>query len=431
MNNRHWLVEFFRWDIRAVLAAVLGLAILVGVTWAATATTLLVSFDFGGASLSDKAPNMVQVKGGLSMYPQTSGNYKFGWVTAGINEFSNKTVSDLMKRDSNSGPTGAIFRISGLEQGIYAFKATVGSADTKLSTRMRVGSLATGTTTIADSWQVMTLTAQIDTGTADLVFSSFNGSDAWGICGLSVYDTVGTISTAGFSVTATPSSQPIKAGNTAVFRIGVTPSNNYASKVTAQVSGLVGGMTANFMPAQLGDLPGEMELNIYTADTVPTTSYNLVVTVVGDDVSAVQDSVTITLTVTSGATVGPDSGNSTIGGNSTTGGTNEVPSLSLRTPTEVKADFVKVDDFVAEQQAKALKKNNFAELKDISDALSSVPVYEDLPQAQTTTEAILQKLVKTGIIGSTSESAPQVDQTPAPPLGFWQNLIKSIFKPAQ
>ncbi len=415
MDRRHWLVEFFRWDARTILAASLGLVILIGLAWAATDLNLIAAFDFGGASLTDKAAGMIQVKGSLSTYPKQSGTLTYGWVTPGISEFSDKTVSDLMKRDYNTGSSGSIFRVTGLEQGNYSFRATVGSSSNALSTRMAIGDTATSVTVPAGTWQTAILSTVVDTASVDLVFGSANnGVDSWGICGLSIYSITGGVAQPTFAVATTPVQQTISAGNTVVFTIGVTPVDNYASSVGAQIGALVAGMTAEFVPAQLSTLPGTMSLTIYTTEKVPSANYSLLVTVTGSDVNRTKRTVPVSLNITA-------SNEPTVDG--------EMPVLPLRTAQEVKSDFNKLDEFVAEEQARVIDRNNFLEMKGVSDALSSIPTYEGMPEPKTTTESILQKLVTTGIISSTTDSAPAVQESPKP-IGFWQGLWQSIFKSA-
>jgi len=428
VDRRHWLVEFFRWDARTVLAACLGLIVLIGFAWAATENSLVASFDFGGVSLADQASGTIQVKGGLSVYPKTSGTLQFGWTSANINEFVDKNVADKIKRDYNSGDNGSVFRISGLDAGVYNFKATVGAPNVVLSTQMRSGTLATSVTTAAGSWQVASLLMNVDnSGTVDLVFASANQTAPWGICGLAIYSAVGTIVQPGFAVTISPTQKIIRAGDTAVFNVGVTPLNNYGSKVSVQITGLVTGMTAEFMPAQLSSPPGTMGLRLYTTKAVPPTDYNLLVTVKGDDEAAMQKNINLKVTVTvAGESVVPNLPmTDTVTGDQT----EIVPDLPPRTAKEVRADFQEIESFVAEQKAKALQRNNFVEIKDIGNTLSGVAVYQALPPPKTTTESILQKMVRVGIIGTISDAAPQVQPAPEKP-GLWQTIIESIFRPA-
>jgi len=391
----------------------LGLVILIGLALAATDLNQIVAFDFGGASLMDKASGMVQVKGSLSIYPKKSGNITYGWATTGISEFSDKLVSDLMKRDYNTGPAGAIFRIDGLEQGNYNFKATVGSSASALSTRMTIGDSATSVTVQEGSWQMATLTTRVDSGTVDLVFNSANGLDPWGICGLAVYLATGEVPQPTFAVAMTPPEQTLTAGNAAMFTIGFTPIDNYSSAVGAKISGLVEGITAEFAPAQLNTLPGTMSLTIYTTKQVPPAIYSLLVTATGKDAAVTKRTVPFRLVVNSETT--------------TTAG--ETPILPIRSLQEVESDFNKLDTFVEEEKEKVVNRNNLQEIKGVGDDLSNVTIYEGLPEPKTTTEAILQKLVTAGIISSTSDSAPAVQEAPKP-IGFWQGLWQSIFRAA-
>jgi hypothetical protein len=431
--NRHWLVEFFRWDARTILAAVLGLAVLIGFAWAATENSLLMTFDFGGATASDVQSGAIPVKGGASVYPKISGIWQYGWVNSSISEYVDKTVVDKIKRDYNSGDDGANFRISGLEPGNYSFKATVGASNVALSTKMQSGALATSVTTAPGSWSVATLNLTVDnSGTVDLIFSSSNQVASWGISGLAVYTASGVTAEPGFVVTLTPSQKTMRVGDTGVFALGITPTNNYASQVSAQVSGLVTGITAELTPSQISNLPGVMELRVFTDKAVAPTIYDLTVTVRGNDPSAIQKTLNLRLNLVAVNSIIPMTNetvtNSTTG---TSGGAESlIPDLPPRTAKETKEDFAKVETFAAEQKAKLAQENNLTEMKGIgSDLTSGVSVYTDLPKPVSVTESLLQRMVGAGIIGTLSDAAPPVQAKPEPP-GFWQKVFQGIFKQA-
>ncbi len=413
VDRKRWLISLFRWDARAILALSLALVILISLALAATDLNQVVAFDFGGASLVDKASGMVQVKGSLSIHPKKSGNITYGWVSTGISEFSDKSVADLIKRDYNTGPAGAIFRIDGLEQGNYNFKATVGSSDGALSTRMKIGDSATSVTVQGGNWKTAALLARVDNGTVDLVFESANGIDPWGICGLAVYLATGDVSQPTFTITVTPVEQTIPAGSATRFTVGFTPIDNYSSAVEVKIGGLVEGITAEFVPAQLNTLPGITSLTIYTTKQVPPANYSLLVTAIGKDTAVTKQTVSFRLVVNSETTT-------TVG---------EAPILPVRSSQEVNSDFSKLDAFVLEEKKKVVSKNNLQEIKGVGDDLSNVPIYEGLPKPKTTTEAILQKLVTAGIISLVTNSAPVVQEAPKP-IGFWQGLWQSIFRAA-
>lgn len=433
--NRHWLIEFFRWDARTVLAAVLGLAVLIGFTWAATSNSLVVKFDFGGASSTDNETGAIPVKGGLSVYPKISGVFQYGWDSASISEFVDKNVTDKMQRDYNTGVNGSVFKISGLEPGAYSFKATVGAPSAPLSTKIQSGALATSVTTAPGNWGTASLNVMVDnSGTVELTFSSSNGIDSWGIDGLSIYTATGS-TTPGFEITLDPTQKTMRAGDTAAFSVGVTPVNNYASRVSAAIAGLVTGMTAEFIPAQIASPPGTMELRVYTTTNVPPTVYDLVLTVKGDDPTAVQKTMHVKLTLTAAGVTTPlnnsisQTDNTLVGPNGESGD-QALLDLPPRTAKEVKEDFAKVESFAAEQKAKAIQQKNFLEIKDIGDSLAAgAPVYTDLPKPTSVTESFLQKMVSAGIIGTISDAAPQVQTTPEP-MGFWEKIFQGVFRPA-
>jgi len=430
-RDRHWLIDFFRWDARATLAAALGLLVLIGFAWAATSGSVIATFDFGGAAASDLAVGAIQVKGAATQYPTTAGTLQYGWRTAEMFESVDKTVADRLNRDSNSGVNGAEFWVSGLEADTYSLAFMVGASDKVFSTKITSGAQATSVTTTPSSWKTANLSVAVDnSGILKLVFSSANGSNEWGVCSLVLSAATGVMESPSFAVAVSPPQVTIRPGDTVAFSVGVTPLQNYANGVSAEVAGLVTGMTAEFMPAQLTNLPGTIELLLYTAKTVPPAIYNLNILVRGNDVAATQKYVTVRVAVTTTGTSGDSGLSNTTTDSSSDSSSSPNGGLPPRTAEEIGADFDEIEAFAEEQQAKALQQKNFLELGDIGSALSGgVPVLTGLPEAKTATESILQKLVNNGIIGVASDAAPPVQMTPKPP-GFWQRVIEGIFSPA-
>jgi subtilase family serine protease len=97
-----------------------------------------------------------------------------------------------------------------------------------------------------------------------------------------------------FSLSASPTSQPVQVGQSVTYAVTLTPANGYSGTVNFSVSGLPAGVTATFAPASL-ITSGTTTLSV-TADasTVPGT-YPLVIT--GTD-GARTHSVTVDLEVT-------------------------------------------------------------------------------------------------------------------------------------
>ena len=95
----------------------------------------------------------------------------------------------------------------------------------------------------------------------------------------------GTAAPAGdFSLTATPSSQTVGAGNPAIYTVTVTPSGGFTGTVTFGASGLPTGATGSYNPASV-TTSGSSTLTVTTASTTPMGSYPLTITGVSGTLS--------------------------------------------------------------------------------------------------------------------------------------------------
>jgi hypothetical protein len=99
----------------------------------------------------------------------------------------------------------------------------------------------------------------------------------------------------------------ISPGGSATYDVGVSPLGGFSGTVSLSASGLPTGVTATYTPASISGASGVSSLQIDTATTTPTGSYNLTVT--GTSGSKVQSG-TIPLYVPSGS---PLTGNRVIG----------------------------------------------------------------------------------------------------------------------
>ena len=80
-----------------------------------------------------------------------------------------------------------------------------------------------------------------------------------------------------FSLTATPSSQTVVAGNPATYTVTVTPSSGFTGTVTFSASGLPAGTTGSYNPASVAT-SGSSTLTVTTASTTPTGSFTVTTT---------------------------------------------------------------------------------------------------------------------------------------------------------
>ena len=103
-------------------------------------------------------------------------------------------------------------------------------------------------------------------------------------------------SKADFTIAASPSSQSVAQGQTALFTVTLAANNGFASPVQLVASGLPAGTTASFSPVQLSKGSGTSSMSLTTSNTTPTVT-NYPVTVTGTSGSLVH-STNVSLTVT-------------------------------------------------------------------------------------------------------------------------------------
>lgn len=423
------VLEFIKWDIRGTIATLVALAVLVGLGWAAV-TNPLYTLDFGTASFDDLAPGAVQVKGGLSSYPQTSGTLLFGWQTSSVQEFTDKGISNKLNRDYNgsSSAVSNIFKLGGLEPGTYRFRFVSGSAKTDLSTRIRIGSQAISLTT-NNNWKTGDIVHETLDGTVGITLSSADGVRSWGICVLQIFAEAGTAPEPSLELNVVPAEHQVSAGGTAAYNVGLTPINNYAGGAQLSISGLVSGLTARFMPANVASLPATVELQVSTSSTTVPTKYSLLVRALGTGAEPVTRTIVASLVVTKtsipGQVVVPGTPG-TDGQVSPTDGSTGIIDFPPRTEVQVKEEFALVEKFAQEEQKKLLQRKEFLELGEIGYELGPISIMPELPKPKTTFEGVLQGLVQSGIIQSTVDVAP-----PSEPArdGFWVRFMKTLFPP--
>ncbi len=125
---------------------------------------------------------------------------------------------------------------------------------------------------------------------------------------LIVTGTIGTISKSAnvtlalqnFTITATPASQTINAGNNTSYTVTFAAVNGFTGTITPSVSGLPAGTAGSFSPATIPGGAGTTILTVTT--TVTTPGANATLTITGTSGTAV-NSTTVTLTVRNAFTI--------------------------------------------------------------------------------------------------------------------------------
>jgi hypothetical protein len=417
MRGLKQTLSSIKWDLRIVLGLLLLLAVLAGFTFAAPGDTKI-SFDFGGAAVSDQAAGMIAVKGAASAYPTTSAGVTFGWTNPGaVQVFTSPTVTDKMKKDANGGTSANTFVISGLTPGGYTVSATVGSAEESFTTTMKVGSDARSTTSAPGSWRTLSVSANTLDGT---IWVDFSGAGVWAVNGLDIIP--GQVAQpASFNLSVAPATASLAAGETGSFQISVTPLNEYDGNVSLAVSGLAGGITAELSPAVITTLPGTATLRLRTEKDTPGVAYSILLRATGDDTNTVTKNAVVNLSVQA-------SGQSPVAAVEEEG--EEQPTPEAVDPKKIAADQALLDKFAADQAEVVVNRNNFLELRQIdTDIVGHIPAVE-LPAPSTPFEGVLQRLTGSGIISIAAETAPDGLRATPEKASWWQALVQAVFKRA-
>ena len=94
--------------------------------------------------------------------------------------------------------------------------------------------------------------------------------------GLASQPATRTITVSNFSVSATPSSRAVMAGQSATYTATVTPASGFTGTVDFSVTGLPSGATATFTPSSVAG-SGSTSMSITTTAATPAGSYPLVI----------------------------------------------------------------------------------------------------------------------------------------------------------
>ena len=211
----------------------------------------------------------------LTVKAVTSPNFSLSASPSSVTVVQGNSGNTTISVTPSGGFTGSVsLSASGLPSGVTASFGTNPTTSTSVLTFTASATATTGTATVTI------------TGTSGALSHS-----------TTVTLTVNSASTGNFSLSASPSSQTVTAGNSASYTATITPSGGFTGSVTLSVSGLPSGATARFSVNPVAG-SGNSTLTVNTSSSTPTGSYTLTIT--GTSASpSLTHSTTVTLVVNS------------------------------------------------------------------------------------------------------------------------------------
>jgi len=211
----------------------------------------------------------------LTVKAVTSPNFSLSASPSSVTVVQGNSGNTTISVTPSGGFTGSVsLSASGLPSGVTASFGTNPTTSTSVLTFTASATATTGTATVTI------------TGTSGALSHS-----------TTVTLTVNSASTGNFSLSASPSSQTVTAGNSASYAATITPSGGFTGSVTLSVSGLPSGATARFSVNPVAG-SGNSTLTVNTRSSTPTGSYTLTIT--GTSTSpSLTHSTTVTLVVNS------------------------------------------------------------------------------------------------------------------------------------
>ncbi len=403
-----FITSLLKNEFRTIIALGVLLVALVGFGLAAE-DTVTYRFDFGDGQ--GIASGYLPINGNASPYPVTNGVISYGWVGGVIAKSSGAAVEDLRLRDSNIGIPQATFKISGLTDGPYSVSVVSGDLDDSLSSLVSISGQNYVINSLTGSWETFVFNTTVTDGNFNLTIKP-SGANLWGINALVISSIAVLPPAPTFDLAINPAEHTIRSGGTVVYKVSVSPLNNYANSVDLSVMGLVDGMTSQFTPAS-GVPPFNSDLTVTTSKSNVSTHYDLVINAKGDDLDKHTINQSINLIITD---FPPDPIDKTI-----------PPDISKPNPDEpvdISDDWTledaieaqrKIDEFVSKflQEGQLSNKAEMESLDDIA-FINDLITFTEYPFPQTSTEATLLYLTEAGIIQSVVDTAPPMGEYKPP-----------------
>jgi len=125
------------------------------------------------------------------------------------------------------------------------------------------------------STMTMTVGASVTTGSYSITVTGTGGGQTHTT---TVTLVVTATSSPNFSISASPSSQTVTAGNGTSYTATVTPSGGFTGSVTFSASGLPSGANATFSPNPVSGGSGNSTMSVTTSSSTPAGTYTLTIT---------------------------------------------------------------------------------------------------------------------------------------------------------
>jgi len=421
MSN--FFTSLLKGELRTFIALGVLLLVLASLSFA-TGENVTYKFDFGDGQ--GIASGYLPVDGNVSPYPVVSGEINYGWSGGVIAKSHGAAVSDLRLRDSNTSVTPATFKVTGLPDGAYGINLVTGDLTDSFSTLISIAGQSYVVSAEVGNWETFVMNTTVTDGELSLILSR-SGADLWGINALTISSIEVLPEKPTFDLIVNPNEHTINAGGTAVYKVAVTPLNNYANNAQLSITGLLEGMTAQFIPAS-GQPPFNSDLKITTSDSNVSTHYDFVITAKGDDPDVQTINRTIKLIITD-TLVYPDQPDGPV----------IIPDKPVVTepvePTLSEAAEIQrmMDQFASKvQDEKLANRSEIQAIEDIS-YINDVWLFTEYPVPETTTEATLLYLTEAGMIQSVVDTAPPTGlyTSPEEAPGFFKRLFGIFVNPAQ
>ncbi|MBU1083248.1 hypothetical protein KKE14_02315 [Patescibacteria group bacterium] len=408
-----FFTKIIKSELRAAIALSIVLIALVG--WSlADNSDATVKFDFGDNG--GKAAGYISVGG--SMYPTADLGLEHGWLDPVIIKSHGNAVADLRLRDANVGIDPAKFKVSGLTHTLYNAEIISGDFVDNMATKVSYAGQNYLIRSNPGEWNHVILSVTPVDGVVEIDFSRIGTAEnLWAVNAIVLTATDTALSKPVFDMVIQPTAHVVYASGQAVYRIGISSPNSYASQVNLSIADLTPSITAQITPAQ-GLAPFTADLRLTTTPATPATIYNFTILAQGEDIDKSTVSKKITLTVTSSE-------------RDTTQNPNiDIPQSLESTMKEMRASQLRIELL---KELQEMRLADASQLKDLDDLVFSgvIPMLGELPAPEGGVGSALLYMTRAGIINSVVDYAPPAGDDQTPPTGFWSKFFGSVSNPVR